>query len=804
MLGPNGFSGGGFNNGHLAWDIMSRRVPTNPARLVGFQGPPRTQACDQGVFAPFCLEDGVRVPSLGSLVFLQRNPIAVRHHGVMKTSDQPQVRRMDTPATGLCPSTDNEPVEGSPTPGLEVTVSGHRQVFSSGQVVTIGRAEDASVRILDRKVSHHHASARYVEGAWTLTESRSRNGTWAGGVRVRSLRVDRPITVRLGGPAGATTMSLRPLDVSGEEIASNDPASAPQSTDRPSPTLPVRPPTPKAVPGPTATTTDTGAGGRSNADATLLATHASGSVQPVMVVRIGGDQQLFPMGMQVRVGRDPSLELVTANPLVTRECHGILTSSEDGAVYTDTSSRGTYLDGRRLRKPLHITESVILRLGDPANGEELGVTPPLSVEQITANHRKHEVKTRTYRGAGMAAALVAVAVMTTALIGAFGEPTASGSTVGSTSAAELAHAEAATVRLLQGSPGNYAGWGSGTLISPNGLILTNGHVAEPQAAGEAVALGAPQASLDPNPPFLTVEITTGQSSPVTPRYRARTVDVDGYLDLAVVQIYATSNGTPVNPNTLHLPYLTLGNVSQLNLDQPVTVLGFPGVSDSDSISVTSGVVSTFVPDPLGHLSDPRFELETTARVAHGNSGGAAIDDAGDLIGVPSLTIPGEGSDVSWRLRSVTEARPLIADAEHGTPYQSHILVASSSHERIQGAGIGTTQSQACNGTQRAPSGAENAYVAVRYNGLPVGLDVAFVIGVPGGGTITDEQGSLPQTRTTSTSGCLYYELTSQAIGTSQLPTGTYTVTLLGGPNLNPLSNGHGRNEFNVMVGRNSL
>jgi putative serine protease PepD len=166
-----------------------------------------------------------------------------------------------------------------------------------------------------------------------------------------------------------------------------------------------------------------------------------------------------------------------------------------------------------------------------------------------------------------------------------------------------------------------------------------------------VAAGLPASQLGPNPPFLTVELTAGQSSAAVARFRARPAAVDGDLDLTVIRIYATSSGQPVTPASLHLPYLTLGNVGSLQLNQALTVLGFPGVSGSGSIMVTSGVVSTYVPDPLGHVTDPRFELETTVRLAHGNSGGAAIDNSGRLIGVPSLAIPGEGSDVSWCLRS---------------------------------------------------------------------------------------------------------------------------------------------------------
>ena len=42
---------------------------------------------------------------------------------------------------------------------------------------------------------------------------------------------------------------------------------------------------------------------------------------------------------------------------------------------------------------------------------------------------------------------------------------------------------------------------------------------------------------------------------------------DGYRDLAVVQIYATASGKPISPGSLHLPYLTIGNVAALQLDQ---------------------------------------------------------------------------------------------------------------------------------------------------------------------------------------------------------------------------------------------
>ena len=379
---------------------------------------------------------------------------------------------------------------------------------------------------------------------------------------------------------------------------------------------------------------------------------------PVLVTRFGGQQRIFPVGAQVRVGRDPTLELVSVNPLVSRQCHGVITSDQGGATYLDQSRRGTFLDGKQVSGPLRITESVVLRLGDPATGEELGITPPLTSTQIARNHGRRVLGGRIRRGALAGVAVAAVAGLAT--YGFFALRPASNALSGGLPTSVLRHAEAATVRLLDRTPATATYSGSGAMISPTGLILTNSHVAQPHAPGLAVSLGQPQT--DPNPPFLTVEMTTGPSSPVVAKYRARTVAVDGYLDLAVVQIYATASGKPVSPGSLHLPYFTLGNVAALQLDQNVTTLGFPGMSGSNSITVTSGVVDTFVPDPLRHVKDPRFELETTAKIGHGNSGGAAITNAGQLVGVPSLGVPGEGSDVSWRLRSVAEARPLIAAA----------------------------------------------------------------------------------------------------------------------------------------------
>jgi len=639
-----------------------------------------------------------------------------------------------------------------------VTAQGHSYAFAPGNVVIIGRAPDCDVVLQSSAVAPRHARLVSNGDAWHLTGEQPAGGIWVAGRPVSSLTVTGPVTALLGDPRGTAEIRVEPLsEPEGRGVARTAP-------------------------------------GRDEVTQRLHGSSEAARKQspaPVLVTRLGRQQRIFPVGTQVRVGRDPSLELVSVNPLVSRQCHGVITSDEDGATYVDQSRRGTFLNGKQLRGPLRITESVVLRLGDPATGEELGITPPLSSSQLARNQSRQVLSGRMRRGA-LAAAVVAIAAGLTAFIIVSVRTTAPASSApggtlsGGLQPSVLRHAEAATVRLLLGSRSDYTGWGSGTLISSTGLILTNAHVAEPQASGAAVAVGLPASQLGADPPFLTLELTTGPSSPVVARYRARTVAVDGYLDLAVVQIYATASGQPVSPGSLHLPYLTLGNVGALQLDQTVTVLGFPGVANSDSITVTSGVVSTFVPDPLGHVGDPRFELETTARVAHGNSGGAAINNAGQLIGVPSLAIPGEGGDVSWRLRSVAEARPLITAARDHTAYHSKILVQRTGAESVTQTGVAATAPAACSGSHATPTSASVVF-GIGYTRLPVGLDIAMLIVMPGGTAVTVPGAGLPQAVARTSSGCFGYELTADQLGLPSLPVGAYKVQLLAGPDLTPAS-----------------
>jgi len=176
------------------------------------------------------------------------------------------------------------------------------------------------------------------------------------------------------------------------------------------------------------------------------------------------------------------------------------------------------------------------------------------------------------------------------------------------------------VALEEGSDGKLQPmWsGSGTILSPDGLILTNAHVAS-----------------DSNPSYrpdaLGIAITVRSDEPPEPRYLAEVRAIDYQLDLAVIQITKALNGSPVDPEQLNLPFVSLGDSEKLELGDLLQILGYPGIG-GETITFTEGVVSGFT---LERGVEGRAYVKTDATIAGGNSGGLAAGTGGEIIGVPT-------------------------------------------------------------------------------------------------------------------------------------------------------------------------
>ena len=160
--------------------------------------------------------------------------------------------------------------------------------------------------------------------------------------------------------------------------------------------------------------------------------------------------------------------------------------------------------------------------------------------------------------------------------------------------------------------------GSGTILSPDGLILTNAHVA-----------GDPDPDYQPD--ALGIAITIRSDEPPEPTYLAEVLAIDYQLDLAVIKITSDLDGRPIDPDQLNLTYVSLGDSDSLELGDLVQILGYPGIG-GETITFTEGVVSGFTRE---RNVEGRAWVKTDATIAGGNSGGLAASRAGIIIGVPT-------------------------------------------------------------------------------------------------------------------------------------------------------------------------
>ena len=195
------------------------------------------------------------------------------------------------------------------------------------------------------------------------------------------------------------------------------------------------------------------------------------------------------------------------------------------------------------------------------------------------------------------------------------------------------------------------GWtGSGSVVSSDGLILTNAHVVLSDKFYDVEEL--------------IVAFTVDPDFPAEPRYYAEVMQVNEALDLAVIRVTTDLDRNPVDRATLGLPAVALGDSDALELGGELTIMGYPGIG-GNTITLTDGKVGGFTSeDGVGQ----RAFIKTSATISGGNSGGLAVNEAEELIGVPTqLGYGGDDQYVDCRTLADTNRDGYIDDNDSCIP-----------------------------------------------------------------------------------------------------------------------------------------
>lgn len=148
--------------------------------------------------------------------------------------------------------------------------------------------------------------------------------------------------------------------------------------------------------------------------------------------------------------------------------------------------------------------------------------------------------------------------------------------------------------------------GSGVLVSPQGIILTNHHVIS-------------------DAKDIDIALADGR------KVKAQVIGSDPDTDIAVLKIEAKNLPPPI----------TLGKIDSVHVGDVVLAIGNPfGVGQT----VTSGIVSALGRDHVGINTFENF-IQTDAAINPGNSGGALIDTRGNLIGINTAIYSNNGASM---------------------------------------------------------------------------------------------------------------------------------------------------------------
>lgn len=238
------------------------------------------------------------------------------------------------------------------------------------------------------------------------------------------------------------------------------------------------------------------------------------------------------------------------------------------------------------------------------------------------------------------------------------------------------------------------GLGSGVIVSPDGIVLTNNHVVD--GADEIKVTGSDKRE-----------------------YPAKILGRDEKSDLAVLKLQGASG----------LPALSFGDSARLRLGDVVLAIGNPfGVGET----ITMGIVSAKGRANVGIAAYEDF-IQTDAAINPGNSGGALVDMEGHLVGINTaiLSRTGGSMGIGFAIPS-NMAQPIMkALIEHGKVVRGWLGVGIQDIDQDLASAMklknvsGVVISEVMDNGPGAKAGLKSGDIVLKMNGTEVNSTGAF-------------------------------------------------------------------------------
>ncbi|MCP3100651.1 trypsin-like peptidase domain-containing protein [Myxococcus sp. K15C18031901] len=229
------------------------------------------------------------------------------------------------------------------------------------------------------------------------------------------------------------------------------------------------------------------------------------------------------------------------------------------------------------------------------------------------------------------------------------------------------------------------GLGSGFIIDPRGLVLTNNHV-----VADATRIG--------------VQLPDGRE------FSAKVLGTDPLTDVAVLQLQG---------DVKKLPVVRLGDSDALRVGDWVVAIGNPfGLASSVSLGIVSAKARDIQVGPYDDF------LQTDAAINPGNSGGPLFNLKGEVVGI-NTAIAGQGSGIGFAVPSnmVRELLPQLEKKGAVTRGWLGLVVQDSSPDLGRAlktpSGEGAVVAQVNEDTPAAEAGLRQDDVIVAADGKPI-------------------------------------------------------------------------------------